>query len=90
MMVLVPRTMDVHTTRQGVILYPVRGDKIGRQASGLGRHTWTLVGTSNPIWITQAKDGDIRLRWTFLVPASDDAARSAAVIFQTWRRLTSL
>ena len=39
--------------------------------------TQDLVGTSNPT-SSQDKDGDIRLRWTFLVPAPDDAARSIA------------
>ena len=57
--------------------HPVHGDK--RLDSLMQNDTWTLDGTSNPIWRTQAKDGDIRLRWTFLVPASDDVARSATI-----------
>ena len=58
-----------------------QGSDVKRLDLLMQNDAWTLVGTSNPIWITQAKDGDIRLRWTFLVPASDDAARSAAVFF---------
>ena len=52
------------------------GDK--RHDLHMQNDTWTSIGTSTPIWLSQVKDGDIRLRWTFLALAPDDAARSAA------------
>jgi hypothetical protein len=85
LMVLVPRTMDVHTSRQGVIpsdtlCIETRSD-VNRLDSLMQNDTLTLVGISNPILVTQVKDGDIRLRWTFLAPASEDTARSAGANF---------
>jgi hypothetical protein len=41
---------------------------VKRLDSLMQNDTRNLVGTSNPIWFTRVKDGDIRLRWTFLVP----------------------
>ena len=62
---------------------------VKRQDLHMQNDTWITIGISTPIWLPQVKDGDIRLRWTFLAPAPDDAARSAAVNIQTWRRLTT-
>ena len=58
---------------------------VKRQDEHVQNDTWMKVGTSKPIGIHQVKDGDIRLRWTSLAPASDGAARSAAANGWTWR-----
>ena len=85
LMVLIPRTMDALTSEQMVI------PCAWRQDPATSVETFTCETThgsrlvpQNQSWLPQVKDGDIRVRWTSLAPASDGTARSAAVNVQAW------